>query len=246
MVTEGRGRLAWAISQRVSPSCTVTRSGRGAGAGAAAAAGLAAAAGAGAAGAGAGCVGAAGALAGAGRAALAGAGFGAAGDAAEAGTDSAGAAAGSGAAAAVVAAGLGAAGAGAGAMMAGATRGGSRRMLYSRSKRPFAQLTSIRTLTSGSRTGSRLVTAIAGLPPAPVITANSSGTGTLPAESPTLAKSADEARRVSIPGSSSADTSSSGISARNGSLRPDRTVIGPSPKACAIGAAKVAAIAKPS
>jgi len=153
---------------------------------------------------------------------------------------------GSGAAAAVVAAGRGAARAGAGVMMAGATRGGSKRMLYSRSMRPFAQLTSMRTLTNGSRTGSRLVTAIAGAPPAPVTTANSSGTGTFPADKPTRAKSADEASRVSIPGNSSAETSSRGISARSGSLRPDRTVIGPRPKACAMGAAKVAAIAKPS
>jgi hypothetical protein len=119
-------------------------------------------------------------------------------------------------------------------------------MLYSRSIFPFDQFTSISTLTSGSRTGSRLVTAIAGAPLAPVTTANSSGTGTLLAERPTRAKSEDVASRVSIPARSSVLTSRSGISARRGSLSPERTVIGPSPNACAIGAAKVAAIATPN
>lgn len=232
-VMVGRGRLAWAISHSVSPDWTVTRSGRdgsaGAGAGGCAGAGRAAAAGAG-------C-----AATGAGRGAgTAGVGAGAAAAGAGA-TGCAGAGAGSGAAGAVVAAGR--ATGGVGATTAGATRGGSSRMLYSRSSRPFAQLTSISTLTSGSRTGSRLVTAIAGRPPAPVTIANSSGTGTLPADRPTRAKSAADARRVWTPARSSAPTSRSGISARSGSLSPERTVIWPRPKACAIGAASVAPIA---
>ncbi len=118
---------------------------------------------------------------------------------------------------------------------AGATTGGSSNTVYSRSNRPFGQVTSTRKLRKGSRTGDSLVTRMVVRPSPSSTTSNASGTLTPERSSPTREKSCAEASFAMSPSASSGVPSLTTISATSGSLSPDFTLMPPRPSAQAFG-----------
>ena len=118
------------------------------------------------------------------------------------------------------------------ALAAGENSGGSRRKVYSRTRRPVGQFSSTRKSRNGSFTGRPEEILSTALPPLRFSTLKLRSFNTLEYSTPAWLNTSAGARRAVIPLNSSG-VAESVTSARKGCPRPDSTVNLPSPAACA-------------